>query len=102
MASLTVAVKTSITIDQLAVLALKAHITDYETLASNRSTSASDCNWIGISCSDKYLRVTTLKLSHMGLIGTIAPHAGNLSFLPHFPFRNNNFHGFFLGIELLF
>ncbi|KAM3687420.1 hypothetical protein ACB098_10G077100 [Castanea mollissima] len=93
MASLSVTVKTSITTDQLALLALKAHITNYKTLASNRSTSTSDCNWIGISCGAKHLRVTTLNLSHMGLAGTIAPQVENLSFLPHLSFRNSNFHG---------
>ena len=46
MASLTLTVKTSITTDQLALLALKGHITDdpYKTLASNQSTSTFDCN----------------------------------------------------------
>ena len=93
MASLTVTVKTSITTDQLALLALKAHITDYKTLASNWSTSTSDCNWIGISCGAKHLRVITLNLSHMGLTGNIAPLVGNLSFLPNLSFRDSNFHG---------
>ena len=95
MASLTVTVKTSITTDQLALLALKGHITNdpYKTLASNRSTSTSDCNWIGISCGAKHLWVTTLNLSQMGLTETIAPQARNLSFLPHLSFRNSNFHG---------
>ena len=93
MASLTLTVKTSITTDQLALLALKGHITDdpYKTLASNWSTSTSDCSWIGISCGAKHLWVTTLNLSNMGLTETIAPQAGNLSFLPHLSFRNNNF-----------
>ena len=95
MASLTLTVKTSITTDQLALLALKGHITDdpYKTLASNWSTSTSDCSWIGISCGAKHLWVTTLNLSQMGLTETIAPQARNLSFLPHLSFRNSNFHG---------
>ncbi|KAK7820193.1 hypothetical protein CFP56_039192 [Quercus suber] len=51
------AIKTSIITDQLALLAPEGHITDdpYKTLASNRSTSTSDCNWIGISCGAKHL-----------------------------------------------
>jgi len=62
MASLTVAVRTNITIDQSALLALKAHITDdlHEFLATNWSTSTSVCNWIGITCGAKHLRVTAL------------------------------------------
>ncbi|KAF3961992.1 hypothetical protein CMV_013453 [Castanea mollissima] len=95
MASISVTVKTNITTDQSALLALKAHITDdpYKILASNWSSSTSVCNWIGITCGAKHLRVTALNLSHMGLTGTIAPQVGNLSFLSHLSFRNNNFHG---------
>ena len=48
---------------------------------------------LGISCDAKHLWVTTLNLSHMGLTETIAPQAGNLSFLPHLSLKNNNFHG---------
>ena len=95
MVSLAVAVRTNITTDQSALLALKAHITDdpHRFLATNWSTSTSVCNWIGITCGAKHLRVTALNLSHMGLTGTIAPHVGNLSFLSHLSFENNNFHG---------
>ncbi|XP_030943040.1 probable LRR receptor-like serine/threonine-protein kinase At3g47570 [Quercus lobata] len=87
--------RTNITTDQSALLALKDHITDdpYKTLASNWSTSTSVCNWIGITCGSKHLRVTALNLSHMGLSGTIAPQVGKLTFLSHLSFRNNNFHG---------
>uniref|UniRef100_A0A7N2L5X7 Leucine-rich repeat-containing N-terminal plant-type domain-containing protein n=1 Tax=Quercus lobata TaxID=97700 RepID=A0A7N2L5X7_QUELO len=95
MASLAVVVRTNITTDQSALLALKAHITDdpYKFLATNWSTSTSVCNWIGITCDANNLRVTALNLSHKGLKGTIAPQVGNLSFLSHLSFRNNNFHG---------
>ncbi|KAM3705093.1 hypothetical protein ACJW31_03G054200 [Castanea mollissima] len=94
MASSAVAVRTNITTDQSALLALKNHINDpHKILASNWSTSTSVCNWIGITCGAKHFRVTTLNLSHMGLSGTIAPHVGNLTFLSGLSFRNNNFHG---------
>ncbi|KAK9989802.1 hypothetical protein SO802_030041 [Lithocarpus litseifolius] len=95
MASTAVAVRTNITTDQSALLALKDHITDdpYKTLASNWSSSTSVCNWIGITCGAKHHRVTALNLSHMGLSGTIAPQVGKLTFLSHLSFRNNNFHG---------
>ncbi|XP_030923061.1 probable LRR receptor-like serine/threonine-protein kinase At3g47570 [Quercus lobata] len=89
------AVRTNITTDQSALLALKDHITDdpYKTLASNWSSSTFVCNWIGITCGAKHHRVTALNLSHMGLLGTIAPQVGKLTFLSHLSFRNNNFHG---------
>ena len=95
MASSAVAVRTNITTDQSALLALKGHITDdpYKILASNWSTSTSVCNWVGIKCGAKHLRVTSLNLSHMGFSGTIAPQLGNLTFLFNLSFRNNNFHG---------
>ncbi|KAK9989804.1 hypothetical protein SO802_030043 [Lithocarpus litseifolius] len=94
MASSAVAVRTNITTDQSALLALKSHINDpNKILASNWSTSTSVCNWVGIKCGAKHLRVTSLNLSHMGLSGTIAPQIGNLTFLFNLSFRNNNFHG---------
>ena len=95
MASSAVVVRTNITTDQSALLALKDHITDdpYKILASNWSTSNSVCNWVGIKCGAKHLRFTSLNLSHMGLSGTIARQIGNLTFLFNLSFRNNNFHG---------
>ncbi|XP_023870328.2 probable LRR receptor-like serine/threonine-protein kinase At3g47570 [Quercus suber] len=96
MASTAVAVRTNITTDQSALLALKGHITDpNKILASNWSTSTSTsvCNWVGIKCGSKHLRVTSLNLSHMGLSGTIAPQIGNLTFLFNLSFKNNKFHG---------
>ena len=94
MASSAVAVRTNITTDQSALLALKGHITDpNKILARNWSTSTPVCNWVGIKCGAKHLRVTSLNLSHMGLSGTIAPQIGNLTFLFNLSFRNNNFHG---------
>ncbi|KAK4577810.1 hypothetical protein RGQ29_028077 [Quercus rubra] len=95
MASSAVEVRTNITTDQSALLALKDHINDpHKILASNWSTSTSVfCNWIGLTCGAKHLRVTALNLSHMGLSGTIAPQVGNLTFISGLSFRDNNFHG---------
>ena len=94
MASSAVAVRTNITTDESALLALKDHINDpHKILARNWSTSTPVCNWTGITCGAKHFRVTTLNLSHMGLSGTIAPHVGNLTFLSGLSFRDNNFHG---------
>ncbi|XP_068328514.1 probable LRR receptor-like serine/threonine-protein kinase At3g47570 [Pyrus communis] len=91
-----VAAQTSISTDQFALLALKSHITidPQNILTTNWSTSNSDiCNWVGVTCSARHLRVTTLNLSYMGLTGTIPPHLGNLSFLVQLEFRNNSFGG---------
>ncbi|XP_017980397.1 PREDICTED: LRR receptor-like serine/threonine-protein kinase EFR [Theobroma cacao] len=85
----------NITSDQLALLALKSHVTfdPQNLLASNWSSATSVCNWIGITCGSRHRRVTTLNLFGMGLVGTIPPHLGNLSFLSRLSMGNNSFHG---------
>ncbi|XVF79024.1 hypothetical protein PTKIN_Ptkin14bG0186200 [Pterospermum kingtungense] len=85
----------NITTDRLAILALKSHVTfdPQNLLATNWSTDTSVCNWIGVTCGSRNHRVTALDLSGMGLVGTIPPHLGNLSFLSSFTIVNNSFHG---------
>ncbi|XVE53071.1 hypothetical protein DITRI_Ditri02bG0175000 [Diplodiscus trichospermus] len=85
----------NITTDRLALLALKSHITfdPQNLLETNWSTASSVCSWIGITCSSRHQRVTALDLPSMGLVGTIPPHIGNLSFLSAFNIKNNSFHG---------
>lgn len=86
---------TNITTDQSALLAFKSYITNdpQNLLASNWSTTTSVCNWIGVTCGARHLRVSVLNLSYMGLTGTVPPHLGNLSFLVELRFRNNSFYG---------
>lgn len=88
---------TNISTDQSALLALKAHITrdPNNVLAKNWSSSSTTpvCNWVGVTCGSRHLRVTVLDLSFMNLTGTIPPHLGNLSFLVELRFHNNSFHG---------
>ncbi|PSS19433.1 Receptor kinase-like protein Xa21, processed [Actinidia chinensis var. chinensis] len=86
---------TSLTTDQSALLAFKAHITSDPSgvLAKNWSTTASVCHWIGVSCGVLQQRVIALNLSHMGLTGTLSPHLGNLSFLALLGLSFNHFHG---------
>ncbi|XWS10618.1 hypothetical protein CRYUN_Cryun38cG0012300 [Craigia yunnanensis] len=85
----------NITTDQLALLALKSHVTHdpRNFLATNWSTITSVCNWIGVTCGSKHHRVTALNFSGMVLTGTIQPHMGNLSFLAWLDIGDNNFHG---------
>ncbi|KAG2684930.1 hypothetical protein I3760_10G099200 [Carya illinoinensis] len=78
----------NVTTDQSALLALKDHV-----LTNNWSTSTSVCNWVGVICGSKHLRVKALNLSYMGLVGTIPLHIGNLSFLVSLSISNNSFHG---------
>ncbi|TXG53560.1 hypothetical protein EZV62_018816 [Acer yangbiense] len=85
----------NITTDKNALLALKTCIThDPNTLlAKNWSTSTSVCNWIGVTCGVRHRRVTALNISYLGLIGTIPPQLGNLSFLVLLAINDNNFYG---------
>ncbi|XP_035546554.1 probable LRR receptor-like serine/threonine-protein kinase At3g47570 [Juglans regia] len=85
----------NITTDQSALLALKAHISydPHHILTTNWSSSTSVCNWVGVTCGSRHHRVIALNLSNNGLVGTIPPHIGNLSFLVNLTIRNNSFHG---------
>ncbi|VFQ63344.1 unnamed protein product [Cuscuta campestris] len=85
----------NITTDQIALLALKVHITQDPTnlLAANWSQTTSPCHWVGVTCGSKHQRVTALNLSHMNLTGTLQPHLGNLSFLARLDLRSNRFNG---------
>ncbi|KAE8680094.1 putative Leucine-rich repeat protein kinase family protein [Hibiscus syriacus] len=86
---------TTILTDQSALLELKNRVTidPKNVMATNWSTSTPVCNWFGVSCGFKHHRVTALNLSGLGLVGTLPPHLGNLSFLSLLSIRNNSFHG---------
>ncbi|KAG6388697.1 hypothetical protein SASPL_150129 [Salvia splendens] len=92
----------SITTDKHALISFKNSITSdpYAILSANWSqNNTSVCNWIGVSCGLKHGRVTALNLSGYGLVGTVAPHLGNLTFLRYLDISFNNFSGF-LPFEL--
>ncbi|KAH1120797.1 hypothetical protein J1N35_003957 [Gossypium stocksii] len=85
---------TNISIDQSALLALKAHVIDPQNLlTTNWSSAFNICKWIGVTCGSRHQRVIALDLSNMNLSGTVSPHIGNLSFLTWLNMKNNNFHG---------
>ncbi|KAM7264388.1 hypothetical protein ACFE04_002071 [Oxalis oulophora] len=77
------------------LLAIKDHITSdpFHILVQNWSSDTSFCNWVGVSCGARHLRVIALNLSNMGLVGTLSPHIGNLSFLSSLDLSFNNFSG---------
>ncbi|XP_027152028.1 probable LRR receptor-like serine/threonine-protein kinase At3g47570 [Coffea eugenioides] len=82
------------TADLNALLALKTTIFDPQRIIpTNWSNSNSVCNWIGITCNARHQRVAAINLSYMGIVGTIPPELGNLSFLVWLNVRNNSFHG---------
>ncbi|KAL4273963.1 hypothetical protein GQ457_13G004660 [Hibiscus cannabinus] len=86
---------TTIFTDQLALLTLKDHIIHdpQNVLATNWTVSTPVCNWFGVSCGSKHRRVTALDLTGLGLVGTLPPHLGNLSFLSLLYLTSNSFHG---------
>ncbi|KAG5592366.1 hypothetical protein H5410_042880 [Solanum commersonii] len=85
----------NISTDEASLLAFKAQITSDPNgiLSKNWTKGTHICNWIGISCSKKHQRVTSLVLTSFGFRGSIAKEIGNLSFLNKLDVGNNSFHG---------
>ncbi|KAL2538597.1 LRR receptor-like serine/threonine-protein kinase FLS2 [Forsythia ovata] len=81
--------------NQEALVAFKTRIiSDPNNILANKwLTNMSICNWIGVSCSRNWQRVTALDFSNFGLSGTVAPHLGNLTFLGYLNISSNNFTG---------
>ncbi|RZC90447.1 hypothetical protein C5167_029582 [Papaver somniferum] len=81
--------------DRLALLAFKDKITDDPLGVLNSWNASSHCsNWTGITCSRGHpSRVTRLVMESMGLVGSISPYVGNLSFLRYLSLSDNQFRG---------
>lgn len=81
--------------DQIALMAFKAAIDqDPFGALSSWNDSLHYCDWNGVLCSHRHPdRVTILNLTSQGLVGTLSPHIGNLSFLRAIYLKKNSFHG---------
>ncbi|KAI8005428.1 putative LRR receptor-like serine/threonine-protein kinase [Camellia lanceoleosa] len=81
--------------DRVALLAFKAAIVEDPFGAlSSWNHSLHYCHWNGILCSRLHPdRVIGLTLMSQGLVGSLSPHIGNLSFLKSIVLQNNSFHG---------
>ncbi|KAH7861437.1 hypothetical protein Vadar_026193 [Vaccinium darrowii] len=81
--------------DRLALISFKGSI-DQDPLGalSSWNDSLHYCDWKGITCGHRHRdRVIQLNLGSQGLVGSLSPHIGNLSFLRSIFLENNSFHG---------
>ncbi|XP_050257230.1 probable LRR receptor-like serine/threonine-protein kinase At3g47570 [Quercus robur] len=80
--------------DHQALLAFKRQITrDPENVFSSWNDSFHFCEWEGVTCGRKHRRVTVLDLSTRGLVGSLSPYIGNLSFIREIVLANNTIGG---------
>ncbi|CAL5341691.1 unnamed protein product [Camellia sinensis] len=80
--------------DQLALLAFKSKIIeDPQGVLKSWNDSHQFCKWDGVTCSQQSRRVTVIDLSFRGLVGTLSPYIGNLSFLHEIWLGNNTLQG---------
>nr|GMD63596.1 probable LRR receptor-like serine/threonine-protein kinase At3g47570 [Ipomoea batatas] len=81
--------------DRIALLEFKHRISDNPNgiLLNSWNDSVHHCDWQGVRCGHRHPRVVGLELPEMGLVGTISPHIGNLTFLRLLNLRRNMLHG---------
>ncbi|KAJ0837243.1 putative protein kinase RLK-Pelle-LRR-XII-1 family [Helianthus annuus] len=80
--------------DHLALLSIKSTITlDPQNVLETWNASLHYCQWQGVTCGRRHLRVTKLDLGSRGIVGSLSPHIGNLSFLRVISIENNTFNG---------
>ncbi|CAL5074558.1 unnamed protein product [Urochloa decumbens] len=80
--------------DRLSLLDFKKIISDPQQALMSWNDSTHFCNWEGILCSIKHPgHVTSLHLKNQGLVGSISPSLGNLTFLKVLTLSANSFTG---------
>ncbi|KAJ4723375.1 putative Receptor-kinase [Melia azedarach] len=80
--------------DRVALLAFKSMIShEPEGMLNSWNDSHHFCKWEGITCGRRHRRVTILDLNSRGLVGSLSPHLGNLSFLREMDLSNNSIRG---------
>ncbi|KAM0023610.1 putative protein kinase RLK-Pelle-LRR-XII-1 family [Helianthus debilis subsp. tardiflorus] len=80
--------------DHLALLEFKSKITlDPQGALTSWNDSLPFCQWRGVTCGRRHRRVTMLDLQDLGLVGSLSPYLGNMSFLGNITLDNNNLHG---------
>eukprot|EP00253_Pinus_taeda_P007379 PITA_07379 len=81
-------------VDIAALQVFKSSVThDPSQALANWDVANHVCNWTGVTCHPKKLRVSGLNLYNMSIQGTIPPHLGNVSFLGVLNLAYNSFSG---------
>jgi Leucine-rich repeat (LRR) protein len=87
------AMRTSET-DEEALMAFKVNLHGSPGALSSWNESTHFCEWKGVTCSPNHLkRVSALDLPLSGLVGSISPFIGNLSFLNGINLASNELYG---------
>ncbi|XP_061343561.1 probable LRR receptor-like serine/threonine-protein kinase At3g47570 [Gastrolobium bilobum] len=90
----TVALALSSETDKLALLALKEKLTNgIPNSLPSWNESLHFCEWEGVRCAHRHMRVSVLHLEKQNWGGTLGPALGNLSFLRKLNLSNINLHG---------
>ncbi|KAK2430963.1 putative LRR receptor serine/threonine-protein kinase [Trifolium repens] len=94
MPSATLALALSSQTDKLALLTLKEKLTNgvHDALPS-WNDSLHFCEWQGVTCGRRHMRVSALHLNNQPLGGTLGPSLGNLTFLRVLNLSKINLHG---------
>ncbi|RYQ99899.1 hypothetical protein Ahy_B07g087908 [Arachis hypogaea] len=80
--------------DKIALLVLKDKLTNGDPHAiPSWNESLHFCEWQGVTCSRRHMRVSSLQLQNQYWGGILAPSLGNLTFLKEINFTNINLHG---------
>nr|GMC87112.1 probable LRR receptor-like serine/threonine-protein kinase At3g47570 [Ipomoea batatas] len=81
--------------DRIALLDFKHWISGdpHGVLLNSWNDSVHHCGWLGVGCGRRHQRVVELMLPDQGLVGTISPHIGNLTFLKIIDLGGNGFYG---------
>ncbi|KAL9316259.1 hypothetical protein ACSQ67_017260 [Phaseolus vulgaris] len=90
----TIALALSSESDKLALLALKHKLTNgVPNALSSWNSSLHFCQWQGVTCSHRHMRVSVLHLENQNWGGTLGPPLANLTFLRGLILSNINLHG---------
>lgn len=80
----------NVSTDHAALLAIKSKIThDPQGFMKSWNNSLPYCRWQGVTCDRRHQRVIILNLTETGVVGSLSPYVGNLSFLKYFLIQSN-------------